>query len=56
MKGEEPNEADEILEIIFDDEEFDENADAGLIPTTDEMAAITPDDQDTEELPAITPP
>lgn len=48
-------EVDEILEIIFDDDEFDESADAGLIPKTDEMAVIDPD-QDTEDLPAITPP
>ena len=28
----EKNEADEILEMIFNDDEFDECADAGLIP------------------------
>lgn len=47
-------ELDELEEIIFEDEEYDEWAEAGMIPNTDPGRATNNDDEDngpdTEEI------
>lgn len=55
MKDDDQDEVDEILEIIDNDPDFDEFAEAGLVPTTDgELPAINPDMVE-DDLPTITP-
>ncbi|GHO99608.1 hypothetical protein KSF_096560 [Reticulibacter mediterranei] len=54
MKDDDQDEVDEISGIIDNGPDFDEFAEAGLIPTTDgELPAINPDTED--DLPATTP-